>query len=74
MQNHTSQSIGFILLTHTKPLQIHRLINTLNRMFNYPVIVCHHDFDKCELSVDALSKNVLLVRPHIKTEWAGFGS
>ncbi|MDZ8189625.1 MAG: beta-1,6-N-acetylglucosaminyltransferase [Nostoc sp. ChiSLP02] len=41
-------------------------------MFNYPVIVCHHDFDKCDLSVDALSKNVLLVRPHIKTEWGGF--
>jgi hypothetical protein len=73
MQNQIDQSIGFILLTHTKPLQIYRLINTLNRMFNYPVIVCHHDFDKCELSVDALSKNVLLVRPHIKTEWAGFG-
>ncbi|MEH2069023.1 MAG: beta-1,6-N-acetylglucosaminyltransferase [Nostoc sp.] len=72
MPNYTSQSIGFVLLTHTKPLQIYRLINTLNRMFNYPVIVCHHDFSKCDLSVDALSKNVLLVRPHVQTEWAGF--
>ncbi|MBN3922891.1 beta-1,6-N-acetylglucosaminyltransferase [Nostoc sp. NMS4] len=41
-------------------------------MFNYPLIVCHHDFSKCDLSVDALSKNVLLVRPHLQTEWANF--
>ncbi|MBN3949281.1 MAG: hypothetical protein HWQ38_23605 [Nostoc sp. NMS7] len=41
-------------------------------MFNYPLIVCHHDFSKCDLSVDTLSKNVLLVRPHLQTEWAGF--
>ncbi|WP_138500207.1 beta-1,6-N-acetylglucosaminyltransferase [Nostoc sp. PA-18-2419] len=72
MPNYTSQSIGFVLLTHTKPLQIYRLINTLNRMFNYPVIVCHHDFSKCDLPVNALSKNVLLVRPHVQTEWGGF--
>ncbi|MBD2515224.1 hypothetical protein H6G93_09420 [Nostoc sp. FACHB-973] len=72
MQNHSSQSIGFVLLTHTKPLQIYRLINTLNRMFNYPLIVCHHDFSKCDLPVDTLPKNVLLVRPHLQTEWADF--
>ncbi|WP_392534816.1 beta-1,6-N-acetylglucosaminyltransferase [Nostoc sp. C117] len=72
MEERTSESIGFILLTHTKPLQIYRLINKLNRMFNYPVIVCHHDFSICDLSVDSLSKNIFLVRPHIQTEWAGF--
>jgi hypothetical protein len=72
MHERTSQSIGFILLTHTKPLQIYRLINKLNTMFNYPVIVCHHDFSKCDLSVDTLSKNILLVHPHIQTEWGGF--
>ncbi len=72
MSNFRSNSIGFVLLTHTKPLQIYRLINKLNRMFNYPLIVCHHDFSKCDLSVDTLSKNVLLVRPHLQTEWADF--
>lgn len=72
MSNSPSNSIGFILLTHTKPLQIYRLINKLNMMFNYPLIVCHHDFSKCDLSGDTLSKNVLLVRPHLQTEWAGF--
>lgn len=72
MSNSSSNSIGFILLTHTNPQQIYRLINKLNRMFDYPVIVCHHDFSKCDLSVDTLPKNVLLVRPHLQTEWGGF--
>ncbi|MDZ8029917.1 beta-1,6-N-acetylglucosaminyltransferase [Nostoc sp. DedSLP04] len=72
MSNSPSNPIGFILLTHTKPLQIYRLINKLNSMFNYPLIVCHHDFSKCDLSVDTLSKNVLLVRPHLQTKWANF--
>jgi hypothetical protein len=72
MSNTSSNSIGFVLLTHIKPLQIYRLINKLNSMFNYPVIVCHHDFSKCDLSLDNLPKNVLLVRPHIQTEWASF--
>ncbi|MBD2535996.1 hypothetical protein H6G97_44420 [Nostoc flagelliforme FACHB-838] len=67
----SSKSIGFILLTHTKPRQIYRLINKLNIMFNYPVIVCHHDFSKCDLSVE-MPKNVFLVRPYIQTEWGGF--
>ncbi len=72
MHDNTSKSIGFVLLTHTKPLQIYRLINKLNRMFNYPIIVCHHDFSKSDLSVDSLPKNVLLVRPYLQTKWAGF--
>ncbi|MEH2328304.1 beta-1,6-N-acetylglucosaminyltransferase [Nostoc sp.] len=41
-------------------------------MFNYPRIVCHHDFSKCDLSVEALSKNVLLVHPYLQTKWADF--
>ncbi|MEH1824040.1 MAG: beta-1,6-N-acetylglucosaminyltransferase [Nostoc sp.] len=72
MSNSPRNLIGFILLTHRNTLQIYRLINKLNRMFNYPVIVCHHDFSKCDLSVNTLSKNVLLVRPHLQTEWASF--
>lgn len=72
MSDSSRNPIGFILLTHTKPLQIYRLINKLNSMFNFPPIVCHHDFSKCNLSVDVLSKNVLLVHPHLQTKWADF--
>ena len=67
-----SSSIGFILLTHRNPPQIHRLIDHLNKMFNYPTIVCHHDFSKCDLSVDNLPKNISFVRPHIETAWGYF--
>lgn len=72
MSKSSTNSLGFILLTHTKPLQIYRLINKLNCMFNYPLIVCHHNFSICDLSIDSLSKNILFVRPHLKTEWASF--
>ncbi len=65
-------SIGFVLLTHHQPQQIDRLLAQLNKMFNYPPIVCHHDFDKCALSVDHLSKNIEFVRPHLKTKWGDF--
>ena len=69
-----SLSIGFILLTHRNPEQIYRLIDHLNRMFNYPTIVCHHDFSKCDLSVDTLPKNISFVRPHIETAWGEFSA
>jgi len=65
-------SIGFVLLTHHQPQQIDRLLAQLNKMFNYPPIACHHDFDKCGLSVDHLSKNIEFVRPHLKTKWGDF--
>ncbi|BAZ48454.1 hypothetical protein NIES4103_10620 [Nostoc sp. NIES-4103] len=72
MNDITSNPIGFVLLTHNKPRQTYRLVNKLNSLFKYPPIVCHHDFSKCDLSVDSLPKNVLLVRPHVQTEWGKF--
>jgi hypothetical protein len=62
--------IGFILLSHSKPHQLHRLIRRLNAMFNHPPIVCHHDFSQCAFSTDNLSPNVSFVRPHLPTAWA----
>ena len=64
--------IGFILLTHNKPHQVIRLIGTLNRMFDYPQIVCHHDFSKSDLPLGSLSKNVSIVQPHLQTGWSKF--
>ena len=65
-------TVGFILLTHDKPHQIIRLIGTLNRMFGYPPIACHHDFSKSNLPMDALTRNVSLVHPHLQTNWSKF--
>jgi len=64
--------VGFVLLTHKKPEQIVRLIESLNRMFDYPPIACHHDFSKSYLSANILGQNVSLVLPHIQTSWATF--
>jgi hypothetical protein len=63
--------LGFVLLTHNKPHQVIRLIETLNRMFDHPPIVCHHDFSKSQLP-DNLPDNVTLVRPHLITGWGNF--
>jgi Core-2/I-Branching enzyme len=64
--------IGFILLTHTKPEQIRRLVHRLNGMFDQPPIVCHHDFAKCTLPIEEFPSNVSFVLPHVLTGWAVF--
>ncbi|MCU0550135.1 MAG: beta-1,6-N-acetylglucosaminyltransferase [Leptolyngbya sp. Prado105] len=65
-------TVGFILLTHDHPTQIQRLIDRLNRMFNYPPIVCHHDFSKCPFAIEQFSRNVLFVQPSIQTGWGQY--
>ena len=63
--------IGFVLITHTAPGQIVRLIRALNQVYSNPPIVVHHDFDQCPLDVSSFT-NVQLVRPHIPTQWCGY--
>ncbi|MGF1524068.1 MAG: beta-1,6-N-acetylglucosaminyltransferase [Leptolyngbyaceae cyanobacterium] len=65
-------TIGFVLLTHNKPNQVIRLISTLNRIFDYPPIACHHDFSKSRLFIDDLANNIAFVQPHLKTGWSKF--
>jgi len=65
-------TVGFVLLSHTKPKQVIRLINTLNRMFANPPIACHHDFTQCDLPSESFTKNISLVNPHVPTAWGGF--
>ena len=65
-------NIGFVLLTHTWPQQIARLVRRLNELYESPPIVCHHDFSQCDLPLAALPKNVSFVRPHLQTRWGGF--
>lgn len=63
--------IGFVIITHTAPEQIVRLIRALNQVYANPPIVLHHDFDQSPLAV-ALPTNVQVVRPHISTQWCGY--
>jgi len=63
--------IGFVIITHTAPEQIARLIRALNQVYSDPPIVLHHDFDQSALAF-ALPANVQVVRPHIPTRWCGY--
>ena len=64
--------IGFVLLTHQKPMQVRRLVDRLTALFDGPPIVCHHDFSRCPLPLDGLPGNVSFVLPPLPTTWAGF--
>lgn len=63
--------IGFVLVTHTAPGQIVRLIRALNLVYSNPPIVLHHDFDQCRIDVSDFG-NVSVVRPHFPTTWCGY--
>jgi hypothetical protein len=64
--------IGFILLTHTNPAQIWRLIDRLDRMFDHPPVVVHHDFSKTALYTTRLPDNISFVIPSLDTGWGRF--
>jgi hypothetical protein len=64
--------IGFVILTHSCPDQIVRLVRTLNELYDGPPVVCHHDFGQCQLDRSQFPKNVTFVDPHFSTFWGCF--
>lgn len=68
------QPIGFVILVNPRsPLeQSEGLIRTLNRMFDYPPIACHHDFSQNPRVIEDLPANVRVVRDYVDTKWADF--
>jgi hypothetical protein len=67
-----ARDIGFVLLTHSHPRQIARLLARLNQLFDHPPIACHHDAGQCAFPDAARTPNLRLVEPHIVTQWARF--
>lgn len=63
--------IGFVVLTHSNPHQITRLIRCLNAVYDNPPIALHHDFSQCPTEF-SLSVNVKIVQPSIATRWGEF--
>lgn len=61
--------IGFVLLTHSNPGQIARLVTRLSALYDRPPIALHHDFGRCQLDVSGF-RNVFVVSPHLRTKWA----
>ena len=62
--------LGFVILSHSNPAQLLRLVKTLNTAYGAPPIACHHDFGQSELDRSAFPSNVHFVEPYIKTAWA----
>lgn len=64
--------IGFVLLTHACPEQTLELVKALNRLYDGPLIACHHDFGQCPLDRSVFPDNVTFVNPHFTTFWGCF--
>ena len=63
---------GFVLLTHNNPTQVFKLIDRLNKIYEFPPIALHHDFSKSQLNTEDLTSNVLLVKDYVTTSWGGY--
>src|SRR6185437_7916742 len=66
------KKIGFIILSHSNPSQLLRLVRTLLKAYDEPSIVCHHDFGQCPFSPDDFPSSVQFVSPHVPTRWMQF--
>ena len=64
--------VGFIIISHNNSQQSLRLLNTLNKMFNFPPIAWHHDFSKSPFPTSKLSSNVQLVQNYVQTSWGSY--
>jgi len=64
--------IGFVVLSHSEPASLRRLLRVLDRAYRRPAIVVHHDFSQCELPSEAphWAADLQFVQPHIQTRWA----
>ncbi len=64
--------VGFVILSHSQPELLRRLVAALDRAYRSPPIVVHHDFSQCSLPSDAgrWSADFQFVQPHIETRWA----
>lgn len=61
--------IGFVILSHRAPDQLHRLVGTLGRLYDDPPIVCHHDFGQTPLDRDRFPSNIRFVEDWTATGW-----
>lgn len=61
--------LGFVILSHTQPKMLKRLVARLNYSFDHPRIVCHHDMHQFRLDVQEFSDNVQFVADPVRTGW-----
>lgn len=63
-------ALGFVVLSHSEPEQLERLVWALNRAYGQPPIAIHHDFSQSEVDVSRFKGNVWFVKPSLRTQWA----
>ena len=66
--------LGFVILSHAATPNLERLISALNRLYDKPPIVIHHDISQSPLPLptEQRAANISIVEPHFKTRWADF--
>lgn len=66
--------LGFVILSHAASPNLNRLVATLNRLYDHPPIVIHHDSSQSPLPLPVQERgpNISIVEPHLKTRWADF--
>lgn len=62
-------SIGFVIISHNHPNQLHRLVRRLAASFPNSPIACHHDVFRCPIDVAAFPSSVWFLEPATKTFW-----
>jgi hypothetical protein len=67
-----STPIGFVIVSYANPEHLLRLVQRLQRIYDNPPIVCHHDFGQCALRADEFPDDIRFVLPHEKTGWGKF--
>jgi hypothetical protein len=67
-----SDRIGFVILSHSNPHQLRRLVRCLQTIYDDPPIAIHHDFGQCPLRPDDFPSGIRFVAPHVHTRWAQF--
>lgn len=62
-------SVGFVILSHRGGGFLPRLIEALDREYDRPPIVVHHDFGQASLDTTQFGNNVQFTLPHLRTSW-----
>jgi hypothetical protein len=66
------QQVGFVILSHNQPQQLLRLVHCLERIYDKPPIVVHHDFSQSQIRLEDFPSDIKFVSPHVKTRWGRF--
>lgn len=61
--------IGFCILSHSDQAQLLALVRTLNTVYGFPPIVCHHDSSQSPIDAALFPDNVRLTSRSFTTGW-----